>query len=208
MSFFSRPEKPRFLYIEYKREEKEMYGVLDPQGRLRCVKRHKAKKIVPSLIRELPEERYDAVDKKLTKAIELRKECAGYHLDKPNLSRRFHNMYISFLSYIKILLGMYKNKQEALVAVKEHDPAVDEMEEQPVIDETEKQPIVDEKEQQPLEEEAQPSDHDDDEEDLTNEQIDFLAFLETLMPLVEKAAALWTEVAQGQLPNWVAANCK
>ncbi|KAG4428851.1 hypothetical protein IFR05_015667 [Cadophora sp. M221] len=206
-----RPDKPRLLYMSYKRVGNEIYEEIDPQGRLRYVKRHEAKKIVLSLIRELPEERHNAVDKKLSKAIELRKECARYHLDKPSRSRKFHNLYISFLMYIKIQLGLYKNEQEALVTVKERDPAVDEMEEQPL--EEEAQPSDEEVHQANearSEEDEKPDDNeepdDEDDEDLTNEQIDFLAFLETLMALVEKAAVLWKEVAEGKLPNWVAVN--
>ncbi|KAH7113088.1 hypothetical protein EDB81DRAFT_826685 [Dactylonectria macrodidyma] len=45
---------------------------------------------------------------------------------------------------------------------------------------------------------------DEDEAALTPDQVDFLAFLEILMTLAGKAAALWTEVAQDKLPIWVA----
>ncbi|KAG4427295.1 hypothetical protein IFR05_017223, partial [Cadophora sp. M221] len=82
-----RPDKPRLLYMSYKKVGNEIHEEIDPEGRLSHVKRREAKEIVLSLIRELPEERHDAVDKKLSMAIELRQECAGYHLDKPSWSR-------------------------------------------------------------------------------------------------------------------------
>ncbi|KAL2272403.1 hypothetical protein FJTKL_06742 [Diaporthe vaccinii] len=123
-------------------------------------------------------------------------------------------MYISFLKYIKKRLGRYRNEQQALVDEEEHDLAVDGIQKLLVVDEEQQLP---EEEVQPWEEAAKEARSEDDkkaddnkepddvdeEEYMTLEQIDFLSFLENLLPLV---AALWTEVAQGQLPNWIATN--
>lgn len=198
--FPPRPEKPRLVYMKYKDLGNDIFAELDPDGRLDPLTRREAKEIVLHLVRELPEERHDLVKKKLTKAIELRKECATYHLDKPKRSQKFHNMYISFLAYIKIQLDLYKRDREASVTENECDPAVDEIEQQPQA--------RSEGDDEPDENEEPNDDDDDDEEDLTLEQIDFLAFLRTLMALVEKAAALWTTAVQGELDIWVAANRK
>lgn len=48
---------------------------------------------------------------------------------------------------------------------------------------------------------------DDDETDLTPDQADFLAFLESLMTIAREAAGLFKEVAQGKLSMWTASTC-
>ncbi|KAH0830018.1 hypothetical protein FOPE_10798 [Fonsecaea pedrosoi] len=107
--------------------------------------------------------------------------------------------------------------RRALVAAKEHDPAVEEIKEQPVIDDIEKQPAADDDEEveaqlsseevhQAIEEPE--DDNDDDEADFTLQQKDFFSVLETLMGLVKKAAALRTKVALGKLTYYVATNCQ
>ncbi|PCD21884.1 hypothetical protein AU210_015687 [Fusarium oxysporum f. sp. radicis-cucumerinum] len=181
MDFASyKPDRLRLLYMAYKKLGSEIYAELDPEGRLEHCNLQRATNMIPDLVHKLPNDRQAHICNKLDQAIARRMECEKHYKYAPERKKQNHQTYISFLRKIQEQLSEWQQLEE------EVQPA----------EETTKQ----EKETTSAEDERA----DNVGPFLTPAQLDFLDFLEIVVGIAEKAAALWVDVAHHKLPSWVA----
>ncbi|KAG7408595.1 hypothetical protein Forpe1208_v012211 [Fusarium oxysporum f. sp. rapae] len=184
MDFASyKPNRLRLLYMAYKKLGSEIYAELDPEGRLEHCNLQRATNMIPDLVHKLPNDRRAHICNKLDQAIARRLECEPHYKYAPERKKQDHQTYIRFLRKIQEHLSEWQQLEE------EVQPA----------EETTKQ----EKETTSAEDERA----DNVGPFLTPAQLDFLDFLEIVVGIAEKAAALWVDVAHHKLPSWVASTC-
>ncbi|KAG4269117.1 hypothetical protein FPRO04_12240 [Fusarium proliferatum] len=166
--------------MAYKKLGSEIYAELDPGGRLEHCNLQRATNLIPDLVHKLPNDRRAHIGNKLGEAIARRMECEKHYKDAPEWKKRNHQTYISFLRKIQEQLSESQQLEE------EVQPA-----------------------EEATKQEKETSSAEDEWADnvgpfLTPAQLDFLDFLEIVVRIAQKAAALWVDVAHHKLPSWVA----